>query len=325
MNASAGFAGQELAALAALGIDSRPRKNKPCPACGGRDRFSLKADGGHYCRQCGHGDFLDLIQKVYRCDFKEALAMVEDGVGAGQLCPAPVLLPVVDDDARKLDRARRIVSESEPIGPGSNPFKYLTQSRGFPASLIPPELLSHESLDYWHETDPGKHEVLGRYSAMVAPVRSLRGEVIAAHITYLLDGQKAPVPSPKKLVGRPRGGMVRLYPAGEKLGIAEGNETAIAASALSSLPVWAALSASLMPSIEVPVSVDELYLFADNDSNQAGQKAANQLVRRLIAERRKVRAPIAPTFPDSDFFDLWRHINEQSDDTSNDTNSATSS
>ncbi len=325
MKASLGFAGQELTALAAVGIDSSPRINKPCPACGGTDRFSLFKDGSHYCRQCGGGDFLDLLQKVYRCDFRQALALVESAIGVGQSRQAPRFQSATGDDTKRLERARSIVSGAGPIVSGDNVHRYLTQTRGFSPDMLPQELLCHPGLVYWHEVEPGKFEVLGRYSAMVAPVRNRQGDVIAAHITYLLDGRKAPVPSPKKLVGKPKGGMVRLYPAEEKLGIAEGIETAIAASAISGLPVWAVLSASLMPSIELPEAVDDLFVFADNDSNQAGQNAANQLVRRLIAEKRKVRAPITPTFPDSDFYDLWRHNNEQSDDTTDDTGSASGS
>ena len=42
------------------------RLNRPCPLCGGRDRFSFyrnKPDGHWFCRGCGYGDGLSLLQK----------------------------------------------------------------------------------------------------------------------------------------------------------------------------------------------------------------------------------------------------------------------
>ena len=81
---------------------------------------------------------------------------------------------------------------------------------------------------------------------MVAPVRAyeVRG-VIAAHITYLLDVPESSGAFTEEFVGRPRGGLVRLYPAGEK-------PNSLKASKRDSCQpyqlwfVWAALSASLI-------------------------------------------------------------------------------
>lgn len=55
----------------------KANKNQPCPACGGKDRFHLretfKVDGYYYCRNCGNGDGIDLIQKINNCNFNQAM------------------------------------------------------------------------------------------------------------------------------------------------------------------------------------------------------------------------------------------------------------
>lgn len=303
----ASFRGRELGALASVGIDSRPRTNKPCPACGGTDRFTLYRDGRHFCRQCGTGDFLDLIQKVHRCSFLDALKMAD---GGRHCSPAPnEINPSKDDGARKRERVKSIIAGAHAIVPGDDVFQYLTIERGFPADILPAELLSHPGLEYWHEVNPGKWESLGSFPAMVAPVKDVSGEVVAVHVTYLLDGKKAPVPSPKKLIGSPKGGAVRLYPAGDEVGIAEGIETAIAASDIFDKPVWASLSASLMPSVEIPDDARLVWIFADND--EAGIRAAVKLASTLSQKNKRTKAPITPVLSGSDFYDSWRNQSEQ--------------
>ena len=310
---AAQFAGLESAVLAGLGIDARPRTNKPCPACGGDDRFSLYPSGRHFCRQCGAGDFLDLIMKVHRCQFKDALTLAEGVVSGGRQCTPPPAIPPskVDTRSQKIERVKSILAGANAIVPGDDVHRYLTVERGFPADILPVELLSHPGIEYWHESAPGKWESLGTFPAMVAPVRSHAGEVVAVHVTFLLDGRKAPVPSPKKLIGSPKGGAVRLYPAGEEVGIAEGIETAIAASVIFSKPVWAALSASLMPLVELPESIQLVHIFADNDSNKAGQTAAHKLIAKLKQEKRKVGACKTPTLQDADLYDVYKETQHE--------------
>lgn len=300
------------------GIDPTPRKARPCPNCGGRDRFTLFANGRHYCRGCGGGDAIDLIQKVHGCSFKEALAI------AGTTQPArfqPALKPDkvggIDQNQKRIDQARRIVADSVPIEKNSDVYRYLTETRGFPTEALPEELLQHNRLAYFHQIEPGKVELLGHYPAMVAPVKSSDDSIIAAHITYLLAGQKAPVPSPKKLIGGPKGGVVRLYPAGSEVGIAEGIETAIAAHILFRTPVWAALSASFMPLIQLPDEIRLVHIYADNDANKAGQKAAHKLIETLRTQKKAVGACKTPTASNTDFYDTYKELfnNEYTTDT----------
>lgn len=79
--------------LAGIGIDV-PRRGKhgPCPACGGKDRFRLDDKGGRgtwICNQCGAGDGLDLVCRVFSTPPKEAAELIAPLVGlpAGGLDP----------------------------------------------------------------------------------------------------------------------------------------------------------------------------------------------------------------------------------------------
>lgn len=75
--ASAGQWDGVLQAVCGLTDDEvNPRKNNmPCPACGGRDRYSFMSieDGNYICRQCGSGDGFSLMMKVLECSFTEAV------------------------------------------------------------------------------------------------------------------------------------------------------------------------------------------------------------------------------------------------------------
>jgi putative DNA primase/helicase len=291
--------------LTRFGIDSTPRQNKPCPSCGGRDRFTLFPDGRFYCRGCGYGDALDLIQKVHNYDLKTVLTMLDTGAQWVAPRPAEVAKPKRDTTQWRIEQ---ILKDTTSITSETVAYSYLTQARGFAPDAIPTELLAHSGIDYWQEVTPGNWEPVERLATMVAPVRDIDDKVIALHITYLNpDGSKTHLQPAKKLIGSIKGGAIRLHKQADKLGLAEGIETALACNQLYGLPVWAVVSASFMPLVNLPSDVNDIYIFADNDSNHAGQRAAKKLAQRLLEEKRKVRVPITPTSQDTDFYDVWRN------------------
>lgn len=69
-----------------------------------------------------------------------------------------------------------------------------------------------------------------------------------------------------------------------RLIVAEGIESALAASALFGLPAAAALSAHGMAVFEWPPETRELFIAADNDGNGTGIQAAEKLARRALLE-----------------------------------------
>lgn len=161
----------------------------------------------------------------------------------------------------------------------------------------------HTGLDYWHDG-----QCIGRFPAMLAAVTSPTGELVTIHRTYLTsDGCKAPVPTVKKLcspAGAMGGASIKIgtpttRPDGRLgLGIAEGIETALAASLLFGVPVWAGVSAHGLVIFAPPPSVRNVYVFADNDESQTGQKAAAQLAERLTRQGFTVRTHTPSTIGD---------------------------
>src|SRR5690606_24709943 len=80
--------------------------------------------------------------------------------------------------------------------------------------------------------------------------------------------------------GRFGRGAVRLGGATRRIGLAEGLETALSASALFGLPCWATLGTERFRLIELPREVTGLVLFLDNDR---GGRRAEALARAAFA------------------------------------------
>jgi putative DNA primase/helicase len=86
---------------------------------------------------------------------------------------------------------------------------------------------------------------------------------------------------------------VRLFAPRETLGIAEGIETALAARALSGIPVWSAVSVGGYARLRnLPEGVRRLVIFGDRDESFAGQKGAYELAERIGREHPGVRVEV---------------------------------
>lgn len=283
------FAGQELGILAALGIDSCPRKNKPCPACNGRDRFSLSDDGSHFCRQCGPGDFLTLIQKVHSCDFKEALVMVEQVTGQGYRREQLITLTPKAKERKLSSPAylEKLWQQSSPIETG-DPVSLYLQARGLALESYPTALRYHPELKHFDKD----LNLTGSYPAMLAVVVTATGEVACIHRTYLTkDGKPAFAENNKKLTLPTAdkalfGSAIKLYAPGEELALAEGIETALSYSQLFNVPAWACLNGWGLSNVVIPPGVSTLHICQDNDD--AGRKATIELSERAKSKGLKV-------------------------------------
>lgn len=273
--------------LTAIGISSKSLRNRhgPCPMCGGKDRFRFDDKGGNgtwICNQCGAGNGVHLVQHFLTTDFKGAAREIEKHIDA-----APVMATAAgqrEADGALRERMNNLWSRAKPISLDDAAGIYLNRRLGlteFPPSL---RYVADERYD-----QPGSRATW--HPAMIARVdpsdiARAAGERAALHRTYLTaDGFKADVGSPRKMLGpMPSGAAVRLMPHEHVLGIAEGIETAFAASILFSVPVWAALTAELLQAWEPPPSVSTVMIFGDNDDSLTGHAVAYTLGRRLKAK-----------------------------------------
>lgn len=270
-------AGRWRSILTTLGMDEKALSGKhgPCPLCGGRDRFRFDdrdGRGTYFCSGCGAGDGVKLAMGITGLSFRDVAREIERLAGVVK----PVTGKPDRTDEDKLAALRRVWRESKPIQRGDEAALYLA-GRGLRLYDLPEAVRVHPGLRY----QDGEHQ--GVYPAMLATVTAPDGRAVSLHRTYLQDGRKAPVSAPKKLMqGLPlSGAAIRLTAVSEVLGIAEGIETALAASELFEVPVWSCVSAQGIESFEPPAGVKEVVIFADHDPNFAGQSAAYRAAHRL--------------------------------------------
>jgi putative DNA primase/helicase len=291
--------------LSALGIDAKfiDGKNRPCPGCGGRDRFQFNRRsevGAFSCRHHtdGGGDGFALVQHVFEVDFSTAARMVAEIIGmeAGQRIASPStsfvppLAPAIDW-MRAREKEARLWHEGKQITADDAAGLYMSR-RKLPSPSHADALRFHPALPYWKQGSDGQPEFVGTPPALLARIVRADGMAVGLHRIYLEpDGHKFAVnglPSKKLLkAGDLTGAAVRLAPPTDgRLWITEGVEDAAAVMALSGIPAWASLSASMMPTVWLPDDVTRCYIGADADL--VGRRAAQALAERLHGEGRSV-------------------------------------
>jgi len=289
--------GKWLGIFRSLGIEVRgDGKHSGCPICGpGKNRHRFRFDdkdgcGTWICTQCGAGDGWALLMKCLNVDFKEAVETVKRVIGTVER------KPINNSKQYKPELLRQMYKDSKPLNGECLGSLYL-RNRGLTA--IPSALRFLEKC-YEPATKTQMPALLATFSAP-------NSEALTLHRIYLkTGGHKADLENckltltPKKPMA---GGAVRLFPAIDHVGIAEGIETAIAVHEMFNLPVWAVLSTSLMVSFQPPKGIKSVMIFSDNDKNFAGQKAAYALANRLFLKGYAVDVDV-PAKPGTDFLDM---------------------
>lgn len=287
----------------ALGVPSALLSGKqgPCPKCDGKTRFRFTdhdGKGGFYCNQCGPGDGFDLLQIVHGWTMREATDRVRAIIGV-----APEIVRAQPRaQSRKKNERESVWSEAGSLASVPAVRAWWIARAGFVPST--PSLRASPRLIY-----PTNAE---SYPGMVARVVSPTGDrAVQLHRTFLTPaGTKAEVDQPRLLMpklndGEMDGAAVRLADFSDRLGIAEGIETAIAATLLFGIPCWAALTAVGLTKWAPPPGV-EVTIFADNDAHKrfTGIKAAADLAHRLTGEKVRVAGIQIPPKPGDDWNDV---------------------
>ncbi|CAK0742670.1 P4 alpha zinc-binding domain protein [uncultured Gammaproteobacteria bacterium] len=294
--------GRWFSILTALGVPRSflTKRNGPCPMCGGKDRWRWtdhQGSGAWICNHCGHGSGVDLVKLINRVEFKQAAELVEGVIGKAE-------------PARQQERSpeelraamREAWSRGRPVTADCPTGRYLT--RRIPGlSEFPRSIRSVPSLRY-----DGNRSFPAMISQVIAPDGSA---AVNLHRTWLTeDGRKAPVEPVRKMMPGPlpKGSAIRLAPAGPVLGIAEGIETALAASVRFKIPVWSLIAEGNLQGFRPPAGVEELRIFGDNDLSMVGQAAAfvtaRDVQRECQRDGRTIRLRVLiPDAPGADWAD----------------------
>jgi hypothetical protein len=275
----------------------------PCPACGGRDRFSINVNKRLWnCRGCARGgDAIALVQHVDNCSFAEAVHSLTGGpwtpVTPAKAIPISGASLAADD---RMEAAERIWREAGPIV-GSGGAAYLA-ARGIDLTEVP----GHGGLR-WHKRCPWGSGtapcIVARYTnAVTAAPRGIWRRPT--------NGEK-----PKSL-GPTGGCVIELWPRelvveGALVVLGEGVETTLAAATRLTWrghylrPAWASGSAGGMAGFPVIACVESIILLVDHDDNRTGELASEQCEVRWLAAGRETQR-LMPEGVGEDFNDLVR-------------------
>lgn len=272
-----------------------------CPICGKKGKFRIddKDGSGSWICVCGSGNGWSLLTLATGKEFP-TLAKEVDRLLGNEYKP--------DDNApqKKESKAASVkdrflslsyIPESPAVEYFHNRGIYMLPWRGVRYSV-------------------GEHydAVSEKIPCLYAVASNDYGEPVFKHYTFIRDGKKADVESPRKMhtVQEFDGSVaVKFMDAGAVLGIAEGIETALSAWSVYHMPCWATLSAALLKKFRAPPGVDELYIFADNDKNGTGLAAAFHCGNANLLSKNDIRK-VTVRWPKTvnDFNDFIMHGDE---------------
>ncbi|EQA6159164.1 primase-helicase zinc-binding domain-containing protein [Enterobacter hormaechei] len=257
--------------LPALGVKVIKNRHQACPVCGGSDRFRFddkEGRGTWFCNQCGAGDGLKLIEKVFGVSASEAAGKVNALTGnLPPVAPEVIAAAGAETDASRKAAASMAVKLMEKTRTATG-NAYLTR-KGFPGSECVMLTATHKTGGV---TFGAGDLVVPLYDDSGALVnlqlinfeglkRTLKGGAVKG-TCHIIEGQKQ---------------------AGKRLWIAEGYVTALTVHHLTGETVMVALSSvnllSLASLARQKHPACQIVLAADRDLSGDGQTRAAAAAR----------------------------------------------
>jgi CHC2 zinc finger len=292
--------------------------------------FIVPSKGFFHCHGCGaHGTAVDFVMRRRNLSFVDAVRLL---LNLPRLAPkadrAPRLAHSKADRADAVADARAIWRETAPAG---GYVRVYLQSRYLSVKTISPVIREHPAL-YCRPR-------LTKLPALVAASHNSADELTAVQRiwleeSFLVDETGGDVKGarlkdvPKMSRGLLGDGAIRLTPVGPVLGFAEGVETALAASELYRLPIWALAGLSRLgypahwteakdgvpsrrvehrpPSVWVPPEVKHLVVYGDG--NPIGRLVAEFAVDWWRWSWRNTGRSVEAVFPQLGYGDFQEQL-----------------
>ncbi|ELY5789890.1 toprim domain-containing protein [Cronobacter turicensis] len=271
--------------LPALGVKVIKNRHQACPVCGGSDRFRFddkEGRGTWFCNQCGAGDGLKLVEKVFSVSASEAAGKVNAVTGN---------LPPVDPEVIAAAESETEASRREAAALAADIMAKARLTSGN-AYLSRKGLTDREclTLTTMHKTGG----ITYRTGDVAVPLYDDTGALVNLQLINS-DGLKRTL----------KGGQVKgachviegKKQAGKRLWIAEGYATALTVHHLTGETVMVALSSvnllSLASLTRQKYPACEIVIAADRDLNGVGQTSAE-----AAAEACEGMVALPPVFGD---------------------------
>lgn len=305
-------------------------KAKPCPVCGGKDRFRFDNKnnaGTFWCQQCGPGNGFTLLQKLGWTS-PEIMRFLDDGTVAktdGPIMHAPLQDKEFSPEnvAKNRKQLQHAWSTALPLT-GADPASRYLQMRvpGCDVSRLSSSLRFHRGMQYWEADEKGKFHKRGYFPVLLGRAVDGANNPITCHRTYLSrDGKKAPFENVKKQMKGVRkldGAAIRVVtvPDSRVLGLAEGIENAVAVATASRyrFNIWSLVNCQNLEVADIPKGMfDKVIIYADHDkldpkhNRRPGEHHARLLKARLEQAGFEVELKIPPV-EGTDFADMWVEI-----------------
>jgi len=320
--------------LTEAGIDAAclVGKGKPCPLCGGKDRFRFDNKNGagtYFCQQCGPGNGFTMLKKL-GWSAPDIMRFLDDGTVPKADAPA-IHAPLQDKEfspenvAKNRKQLQHAWGTALPLTGGDPASRYL-QMRvpGCDVKRLSNALRAHRGMQFWEEDERGKYHKRGYFPVLLGRAVDGANNPITCHRTYLTpDGNKAPFENVKKQMKGVRkldGAAIRVVvnPESRVLGLTEGieNAVAVATACRYRFNVWSMVNCQNLEVADIPKGMfDMVIIYADHDkldpknNRRPGEYYARLLKVRLEAAGFEVELKIPPV-EGTDFADMWLQVHE---------------
>jgi Toprim domain-containing protein len=244
-------------------VSGRNQISIPGPGHSSNDRsLSVRIEGDQVLVHSHAGD-----------DWHECKEYVEGLLGWSSRPQTRQAPPVVRDDGDRSARARSLWDEAR--DPRTTAAERYLKSRSIP-------LTNTSALRFHHRCPwPGGE----RHPCLLAAFRDLvTDELVAVH-RIRVDQPDLWPKTERAMLGPVRAAAVKIVPITDMLAVAEGVETALAASLLGHGPAWALGSAGAVERLPVLPGIERLILLAEN--NEASVRATTACGHRWLRAGRK--------------------------------------